>query len=175
MRLMAQQIESCEEGIPKFWLAQSEIKAYLKEVQEIHELITMKKLAGKEDEPSVSSKIIGEWELDRTQIKEILRFLSEDRKLQVTLSNLIGATRFKTKGEDNKLYVTICPKCKKELDEWEHHKICYEVKVPNKNEMGTKEKWLMFIKKYMNKITTETPAKYTASSTRYENFQRIIK
>ena len=124
--------------------------------------------------PSIACRIMTEWSLDRPQIKEIMRHLSGDRKLQVTFSNLIGATRFKTKGDSNKLYVTICPKCKKELDHWEHHKGCYNLNVPIKTNKLTKVDWLSLIKEYMRMIAIETPAKYQASTTRYEDFQKMI-
>ena len=173
VKLVSQHIREYEKELPRFWLDQSEIKALLKEVQEQHERITLQQLANKEHNPSIACRIMAEWSLDRALIKEIMRHLSEDRKLQVTFSNLTGATRFKTKGANNKLYVTICPKCNKELDHWEHHKICYKINVPTKYATRTKIDWLSLIKEYMRMITTETPAKYQASTIRYEDFQKM--
>ena len=156
------------DNVPVFWLEQEEIKELLKQRQETHERETLQLLLQKDSFPSISSQIFFDWELTRQRVKEILRFLEKDRKLQVAFTNLIGATRFKTT-EKGKLYVTICPKCEKETDNWEHHKKCYKLCVPYRDK-GEKNKkvWLEIIRKYMNEITTETPAKYVASKILYE-------
>ena len=125
-------------NVPVFWLEQEEIKELLKQRQETHERETLQLLLQKETFPSISSQIFFDWELTRQKVKEILRFLEKDRKLQVTFTNLIGATRFKTT-EKGKLYVTICPKCEKETDNWQHHKKCYNLSVPYRENGGKKQ------------------------------------
>ena len=162
-----------KEKIPPFWLEQREIKEILKRKQETHETETLSLLLQKETEPSISCQIYTEWELTRGRIKEIMQFLDKDRKLQTTFNNLIGATRFETM-EKGQLYITICPRCNKQLDNWEHHKECYGLQVPNKDTENTKKEWLATIKGYMLKITTDAPAKHKASCTKYEEIYGLI-
>ena len=103
-----------------------------------------------------------------------MRSLERERELQVTLANLIGATRFKTL-EKSKLYITKCPRCKIELGDWAHHKKCYGISVPIREGEETKKEWEHSMKEYMKKIVTKTPAKYLASSVLYEKFYEEIE
>ena len=152
---------------PKFWSTQAEIKEMLKIKQEQDEQEVMKILAERSEKPSKACKILIEWGLNRKKVKTILKSLDRERKLQTTFSNLIGATRFKTIVE-GQLMAAVCPKCGREPDDWQHHKECYNLAIPKDRESKDKEKWLALIKKYMEEITTPTPAKSQASSIPYK-------
>ena len=174
MRILEPHLDSIHKEIPKFWLEQEEVKEMLKAKQELREKRTVSILAKKEKDPSVSRKICGEWHLDREQIRHIMRSLEKDRRLQATFTNLIGATRFKAIEKD-KLYITRCPKCKKELDAWERHKKCYEIEAPQKEKGGSRQKWGHLIRDFVCKVETRTPAKFTATSVTYEKFFQEIE
>ena len=86
-----------------FWAAQEEVKKVLKEVNELDEQAVMKHLAtGRGRNESQSCRMCLNWDLDRGKIRKILAHLAEDRTLQTTFANLVGATRFKA-GEKGKL------------------------------------------------------------------------
>ena len=99
------------------------------------------------------------WDLNRSKIRKILAHLEEDRTLQTTFANLVGAIRFKA-GKKGRLWHTVCPNCKKEIDSWEHCVSCYQIKA---KEAKNEKQWLANIKEIIEKIKTATPAKYTAS------------
>ena len=109
-----------------------------------------------------------EWNLDRGTVKEILQELSTDRKLQTTFTNLVGATRFKTV-KDGKLHHAICPRCE-DIDSWEHCMKCYNIEPIKK--LGQKN-WLKNIDEVMNKLTTDTPAKYKPAERLHEGRRNI--
>ena len=151
-------IKRTNRQLPLMRATQTEVKEKLKEEQEKDELAVILNLANKENDNSLSSRTIMEWELDRSKVREILRHLATNRKLQATFVNLVGTTRFKAVKE-GKLRHTICPRCK-EVDSWEHCITCYGV-----SPVGTQEHrlWLQPIEKMMYEITTDTPAQYIAS------------
>ena len=134
----------------------------------------MQLLLQKKHMTSLSCRIFFDWDLSRKKVREILRSLDRDRKLQTTFNNLIGATRFKAMDQGG-LYSTMCPKCRKEIDSWEHHQKCYELEIPANTEGAKKEVWLKVIKNYLRIITTEQPAKYRPSKTLYEEFRKITQ
>ena len=92
----------------------------------------------------------------------ILRHLADNRTLQATFANLIGATQFKTV-EDNILMKTKCPKCKKP-NTWEHHLKCYNLQTP---QITQTKLWLESIKGYITTIATPQLAKLEASQSEY--------
>ena len=149
-------------------MEQREVKEMLKAKQEERDKEILQLLLRKGTYPSVSSQIFSDWELTRRRIKEILRFLEQDRKLQVTFTNLIGATRYKTTGK-GKLYVTLRPKCKVGLDNWGYHKECYKLQILSIEDTDSQKAWLTLVRGYTGRIATEKPAKYVASRVRYED------
>ena len=153
--------EGCK--VAKFWATQQEVKQKLKDIYEEDERKAISCLASVEDKPSQSSRMFLNWNLDRSKVKKILRSMADDRKLQTTFGNLIGGTRFKTANK-GKLNHTICPKCKENIDTWRHCVKCHELKV---GEIGNEKQWLGNIRQIIEKISTETPGKYTASETAY--------
>ena len=140
------------------WATQTEVKDKLKEEQERDELAVIHYLAKREKDISLSSRTIKEWKLDISKVRDILRHLAKNRKLQATFANLVGATRFKAVKE-GKLRHTICPRCGS-IDSWEHCMTCYEV---NQVDFKGHDIWLQSIEQMMSEITTDAPARYTAS------------
>ena len=156
-------IKGTNRQLPLMWATQEEVKTRLKEDQEKDELAVIQYLAEKENDNSQSSRTIVEWKLNRSKVRDILRHLASNRKLQATFVNLVGATRFK-EVKEGKLRHTLCPRCK-EIDSWDHCITCYGV-----NPVGTQEHsaWLQAIEKMMTEITTDTPAKHMASDLIHE-------
>ena len=150
--------------LPMILATQEEVKEKLKKSQELDEAKVIKHLASREKDTSVSTKIIETWNLDRTKTREILQYLSKERKLQTTFINLIGATRFKAV-KDGKLHHTKCPRCQ-EVDSWEHCMKCYGLQI---HEGQGKEAWLQSIEKGMKLITTDTPAIYQPTEILHES------
>ena len=139
---------------------QEEVKDRLTELQQEDEQKTIKHLANRERDESISAQIITEWKPERKSVREILQYLSSERKLQTTFTNLVGATRFKTV-KNSELHHTVCPKCAA-VDTWSHCMQCYDIDLIK--EHRTKD-WLPMIEKAMRKITTDTPAKYQSAET----------
>ena len=115
-------------SMPALPMSQREVKDGLIYKQDMDEARAIAWLAEKPEETSVAGKIYQYWELDRQLIKECHTAMRDDRGLQVTFNNLIGATRFKTL-IGNKLMRTKCPNtnCGK-VDSWEHFAQCYGIK-----------------------------------------------
>ena len=127
----------------------------------------IKSLANRKKGGSISGQILNHFGLEKADIRELLRKLANNRPLQVTLCNLIGAGRFKTVHENN-LMRTICPKCKKP-DSWTHHKLCYQEELPRRGIKLKKgaEVWMGEMIKYLKIIKTENPAKHDPSKAKY--------
>ena len=107
-----------------FWATQDEVKKVLKEVTEIDEQAAVNYLAeGIAQKRSQSCEMRKNWNLDREKFREILAHMAEDRTLQTTFGNLLGATRFKA-GKQGKQWRTVCPKCKERIDSWRHCADC---------------------------------------------------
>ena len=100
-------IDQKELQLPVTWTTQTEVKERLKAQQEEDEMRVIRHLATRETDQSIPSKSITDWHLTRSKTREILQHLAENRKLQTTFSNLIGATRFKTVKE-GKLRAAVC-------------------------------------------------------------------
>ena len=98
-------------------------------------------------------------------MREILRYLAKNRKLQATFANLVGATRFKAVKE-GKLRHTICPRCE-EIDSWEHCMTCYGMEPADTKEHKI---WLHSVERMMSELTTDTPARYKASELLHEGY-----
>ena len=98
------------------------------------------------------------WNLDREKVKKILQHLAQDRAHQTTITNLLGATRFKTV-KKGVLHHTLCPKCGA-VDSWEHCIWCYNLKVDTQVEENA---WLSRVKNIAEAIVTDNPSMYTAA------------
>ena len=106
-------------------MLQEEVKQKLKERQDQDGAKAIAYMEEEMEEPSVASKIYRYWQLDRQFIRECHKAMADDRKLQVTFDNLIGATRFKTL-RGAQLIQTKCPKQGRgKPDSWEHILECY--------------------------------------------------
>ena len=153
--------------IAGFWATQEEVKMVLKEVHEIDEQKVIKYLAdGKSQKRSQSIQMCHNWNLDRKRIRKILASMADDRTLQTTFGNLMGATRFKASGK-GKIWHTVCPKCKTEIDSWEHCVKCYQIQA---KEVKNEKQWLANIRDITEKIKTATPAKYTTSNIQHTQY-----
>ena len=74
---------------------------------------------------SRSGKLVSEWNLTRTLIKEVMKDLCFSRKRQVTLGTILTGTRFKCySNEVPGLASTICRKCLVEVDNINHMLMC---------------------------------------------------
>ena len=145
-----------EHRLPVFWMTQEEIKALLKNKQELGEQKVIHQLAESASAESISSRIYTEWALTREAIREVLNHLSYDRMLQVTSGNVVGATRFKILRGTN-LSEVARPKCG-EKDSWEHCKECYGFQAPAHND---NKEWLRAVDVIMNQLRTPNPAMNT--------------
>ena len=145
-----------EHRLPVFWMTQEEIKALLKNKQELGEQKVIHQLAESATAESISSRIYTEWALTREAIREVLNHLSYDRMLQVTSGNVVGATRFKILRGTN-LSEVARPKCG-EKDSWEHCKECYGFQAPAHND---NKEWLRAVDVIMNQLRTPNPAMNT--------------
>ena len=150
-----------------FWATQEEVKKALKEANEVDEQPVVQHLANRKGQmESKSCTMCRNWDLDRNRVKKIMAHLAEDRALQTNFANLVGATRFKA-GAKGKIWHTICPKCKDNIDSWEHCAKCYrlEAQAP-----VNEKQWLANIKEILVKTQTDTPAKYMASDKQHEHY-----
>ena len=113
-------------------------------------------LATEIDKTSVASKICQKWRINRQIVKDCQTTLSHNRALQVTLNNLLCATRFKVVVE-GKLVPVRCPKqgCGQQ-DSWEHFIDCYEV--PDISSLEGKEKIEALVELCI-KIQTTNPSR----------------
>ena len=118
-------------------------------------------LARRDRKPSYSCNMYRNWAMDRNKIKKILGSLDDDRMLQTTFGNLIGATRFKTIKE-GELRGTVCPKCKKAVDTWKHCVECHEIQFRSS---ANEKQWLRNIRTIMETVKTTTPGKFEAADT----------
>ena len=143
--------------------ARKEEKEQLQNTQEEDELRLLKHLAERGKDRSISSKTIKEWGLTREKVRDILKQMEGNRKLQTTFTNLVGATRFKAVKE-GKLRHALRPRCQA-IDSWEHCKQCYGVELGRlmKGKEGNRIK-----ENIMKEITTDTPAIYKASDVKRE-------
>ena len=141
-------------NLPMIRATQEEVKDRLEELQQEDEQKIIQYLANRERDRSISAQIITDWELDRNTVREILQYLSSERKLQTTFTNLAGATRFKTV-KNSELHHTICPKCAA-VDSWKHCVEWYGVDPIKEYRL---KGWLPNMEKAMRKIATGTPAK----------------
>ena len=92
--------------------------------------------------------------------------MAQDRTLQTTFANLMGATRFKA-SKQGKLWRAICPKCREAADSWSHCVTCHQLEV---TEIGNEKKWLANIKAIVSKNKTATLAKNAASNLRHREY-----
>ena len=99
----------------------SEIRTVLYEQLEKDELATLKQL---DRVDSTSADIIIRLQLTRPIVKEIYSQLRDDRKAQITITRVLGATRFKYAHRGHLLEVR-CPKCRREPDTYIHMLECY--------------------------------------------------
>ena len=96
--------------------------------------------------------------------------MQNNRELQVTMNNIIGATRFKTM-EKGQLMKAKCPKPKcKEIDSWEHFKKCYQI--PPIADLKRKDK-IQAIITICKKAVTDNPIKPLISSTPYHQYSSV--
>ena len=154
-----------------FWATQDEVKKVLKEVNEIDEQAVTNYLAeGNAQTKSQSCNMCRNWNLDRGEIRKILAHLAEDRTLQTTFGNLLGATIFKA-GKQGKLWHTVCPKCKERIDSWSHCAECYQLEI---KEAKNEKQWLANIKEIIKEIKTATPAKYITSEVRHTQYREEV-
>ena len=124
-------------------------------------------MANRKGNASISGQILNYFRINKADIRTILRKLANNRPLQVTLCNLLGAGRFKTIN-DNCLMCTSCPRCK-QPDSQAYHEICYRNNLPTK-ETRVKEgedSWIKCLISYLKVIQTDSPAKYTPSGQKY--------
>ena len=78
IRLLRQETEQIRKEkweLPRFWLEQEEVKTLLKQKQEEQEKEIVTLLMQKENEPSISSGILMEWELGRGEIRETKKYI----------------------------------------------------------------------------------------------------
>ena len=92
--------------------------------------------------------------------------MADDRTLQTTFGNLMGATRFKA-SEKGKLWHTVCPKCKTKIDSWEHCAECYQIET---KEIKNEKQWLANIRDITKKIKTVAPAQYATSNIQHTQY-----
>ena len=106
--------------MPVLPMLQREVKDGLAYKQDMDEARAIAWVAEKPRETSVAGKIYQFWELDRQLIKDCQNAMRDDRGLQVTFNNLIGAKRFEILA-GTRLMRTKCPNtnCGK-VDSWEH-------------------------------------------------------
>ena len=137
-------------------MLQREVKDSLMNKQDMDEARAIAWLAEKPEESSVAGKIYQFWELDRQLIKDCHNGMKDDRGLQVTFNNLIGATRFKTLS-GSRLMRAKCPKagCGK-VDSWEHFVQCYEAERMLELSREDKVKYMAALCK---RIRTENPVR----------------
>ena len=77
---------------------------------------------------SISCQIFTELRLSREVTKSALKRLHSLRKHQVTLSNIICATRYKSLDENGQIIPTLCPLCREAEEALEHMIQCTRVK-----------------------------------------------
>ena len=145
-------------------MLQREVKDNLINRQDMDEACAIAWLAEKPAETSVAGKIYQYWALDRQLIKECHNKMKDERGLQVTLNNLIGATRFKT-FNGTKLMRAKCPKenCGK-TDSWEHFVRCYEVERMAGSSREDKVNYLVAL---CRRIRTENPIRPNPTNVPY--------
>ena len=78
-----------------------------------------------------------------------------------------GSTKRFKASEKGKLWHTVCPKCKTQIDSWEHCVECYQIEA---KEIKNAKQWLANIREITKKIKTATPAKYATSSIQHTQF-----
>ena len=155
--------------LPTFWATQQEVKEALKNEHDRQEAMVIKRMANRKGNASISGQILNYFRINKADIRTILRKLANNRPLQVTLCNLLGAGRFKTIN-DNCLMRTSCPRCK-QPDSWAHHKICYRNNLPTKETRAEEgeDSWIKCLISYLKVIQTDSPAKYTPSGQKYHD------
>ena len=79
-------------------LLQTEVKQRLVKKQDSDAAEVIKHLADTDGIQSVAGRVYRDWRLDRRQIKDCHIAMKDDRRLQVTLNNIVAAIRFKTFG-----------------------------------------------------------------------------
>ena len=144
--------------LPRLWANQKEVKDLLAKTQEEDEQKVLGALAARKENPSVSARMITNWGLGREEVRKILRSVETERILQTTLTNLVGATRFKAVKEGELMH-TKCPKCG-QIDSWAHCVECYSLVV---KPMANEKQWLCNIARLLRTIATESPAMHPAA------------
>ena len=79
-------------------LLQTEVKQRLVKKQDSDAAEVIKHLSDTDGIQSVAGRVYTDWRLDRRQIKDCHIAMKDDRRLQVTLNNIVAAIRFKTFG-----------------------------------------------------------------------------
>ena len=140
--------------IPALPMLQREVTNSMVNKQDMDEARGIARLAERPAGTSAAGKIPPFWELGRRLIHECHNAMRDDRGLQVTCNNLIGATRFKT-FDGARLMRAKCPnKHCGGVDSWEHFIQCYGVLQMTGKPRDEKVNYLVAL---CHRIRTENP------------------
>ena len=114
-------------NLPTTPMTQIGVKELFKDKQDKDEAQAIKFLAEEPSVRSVAGRIYSEWNLDRKLIKMSHESMANSRSLQVTVNNIVGATRFKAFEGSQPMKAIRQKKGRGKTDSWEHFRECYQV------------------------------------------------
>ena len=94
-------------SLPEFWATRGEVEGTFRGLRDKEELVILRQPLRRETNLSLPRNVFLEWDLHRQRARDMLARFANDRTLQATFGNLVGATLLKPLGNN----MLMCAKC----------------------------------------------------------------